>query len=1277
MIEVHLYARTGNNMNEYSESWRHLNALLAVYASRRSEVIAPTYEGQRHAKALSIFLTHADLATPILNRETVAAVLSGQLQWPRAGGEPYCGTEIPLSQFEELGLVSFYAGWCATHANPVRDESVVDPAVIPVIQAIEHLKDIRWGRKGCIQPHYACDENDLKHLLQSEFGVHFSVEQLLPELELEGDLFRLKPGNQNFSAEISTQLWADLRRNHSPDETFSRWMLCFCVNCEWAIPVIFDRHQYEERTEFHDQLLKFLAEDPALATSIDCYLRQSNNENDFSSRILHMQTSRQIVNDQNSDRFESTTSEDDLPCTILNSMEELYLTPLSEASSALDIVTLLHGSRLRESELFYSWLVATTVEASIRIDTAHLSSSGLVEKLIDLANAHRPILKYLLYVILPNYDLPNYMILLLARKETSDVAFFHLAKRSFEHSRDQDTAYLKNLRNGYQQLLCSEYIKAIQDEPDFYPRFIAMLKVLGKQCAFHSPDFFKGFEYRLLLTLLESLKDQQVSELAQTFAGFSVELEKSPYDQKHQHYRYLLGFWLIDSMERTGTDPTEAICEAVREYLRGLYKAEFFANLTGLRSLESSTFFGTLSWKELFEGEGQNFMLGLSSQYDEWVHKLSNENKDSYGVALAVRHYLQVLISAGRATSDTSTQQAIATRVQEIIQLCGFKDRENYIRLFEGPGADDHDLWQQVCIYTNSFTDELYKDFIVRRAPSVPLNLLFALLERTSVIARRQLLLEAIDKRPPNSDNELGLYAMEDAFTSSFNAGRMEIAYRLLLSAKKMLAEDRFANATNSYFVRIRKIWKSYEYKFQLLEMYESNKQDLAGFEKLAHEFPIPHDRRASHFQPDGRAHYKECENFRRQLIATAFCDTDPAKTVRFMKQLYKETELKHHGFVLLYGHVKLFAIDRNKPNLKSALNTFLTGAGKGVPDKMEEHWVAIVLEAYQLSGASGVDNFWAQLSPEQQGRRLILAPYCRALLARRDSFTIKKILARYKEINHASLDELEIDDLISELHEIEKDAPSMKDFLLIMAESDQRTVVNLQKHYNEIIAKDFEAYVEVIKPNQEPHEYLRDAMLAVAGELVLRKRNLQNGFKDEKGSVSFHGMTMEDRVNDWFVSLFDQRMSSAKLSLRDQKRGGHSASGKNPGEIDGFITSSDNRRVGVFEAFRLLSLDTTTIGAHLNKIAGYDGESLSPVVMVGYCDVMDFPKLVEGYKSYVSAQPYKGYRTVEGTPGVLEVVRDLDNIWLGSEARRRGSKDIVFYHFLINLHFSPPTNHR
>jgi len=128
------------------------------------------------------------------------------------------------------------------------------------------------------------------------------------------------------------------------------------------------------------------------------------------------------------------------------------------------------------------------------------------------------------------------------------------------------------------------------------------------------------------------------------------------------------------------------------------------------------------------------------------------------------------------------------------------------------------------------------------------------------------------------------------------------------------------------------------------------------------------------------------------------------------------------------------------------------------------------------------------------------------------------------------------------------------------------------------------------------------------------------------------------------------------------------SASGKSPGEIDGYITDSKNNRISIFEAFRLFSLNTTIIIEHLNKISGYDNESLSPVFIVAYCDVDDFCKLTEGYSSFIAGQSYKGFTVNSVAIGNIETLESLDNLWLGMERRFRNDKEIIFYHLLINM---------
>ncbi|MBU3845372.1 MAG: hypothetical protein H9855_00050 [Candidatus Acinetobacter avistercoris] len=1258
-------------MGEYSESWRHLKSILAGHAACVHDTKIYSYEEQRQAKAFSIFLVHAKLATHMLNRETVEAVLVGALPWPRSSGVPFSGSDIPLSQIEQFGLVSFYAGWCNIHCNLVRDIDSVDSSLVPLIEAVNHLKDICYGKNGCIQPHYACAEGELRQLLQAEFGEHLTVEQLLPDLLLEGGVFSQPPGNQYFSSLISTYLWLNLRVMLSPKEAFSRWMMCFSVNCDWAMPVIFEQLEYEERNGFNEQLLIFLAEDIALAVDIDLYIMQSINEDDFSGRIRPMEIDRELFShDQDSGSCLNSTVE--FPKISLSSLDGIYPAKVSGASNNLGFVVDLHRAGVRgRSELFYSWLLSSTVNASIQIQSQYLNSSGFTEELVKLADS-RPILKYILFLILPAYKHSNYIVLLLSHSVTSDVAFYYLAKQTFEHSRNRDTSYVQNLEDGYQKLVCREYIHSVEKEPDFVTRVLSILAVLGDQCAFRSPDFSRGFEYRFLLNLLDTLESPQVVQLALAFADLPVRIECSQYEQSRQHYKYLLGFWFIERLESLGIDPTGATCRALRKSIRGYYGAEFAANLEGLSSLKASAFFATLPWRKLIVETGQCSLLALSNRCEEWKYNLTCDSQHPFNVASAVCQYLQMLMCLGRPTPFTKPLYGVASRVQELVRLFGFGPRGKFVHLFWDAGGGKYDLWEKFCSYSNAFRDELYDEFVNRCVPSIPLDHLFVLLERCTVIRRVRLLHETIGIRQSSASDDLGLTGLEQAFISACDAGLTETATRLLESAKEILAQERFANSKNQNSVRIRKVWQSYEYKWQLLDLYETYKSDAARFQQEADELLIPHKRKESLGQTIEPAHYNECDYFRRQIIAMAFSEHDPANTVQLMEALYRETKRGHHGFILFYGHLKLYAVDQDRTRLQHALAYFLRSAGSIEPEQMSETWVATILDAYRLIDAQDIESFWLRLSAEQHTRLHILTPYCRALITRGDDFTVRKILARYQELNQSTPDDLGIDDLLSALSEVVTDLPSMKEMVQLLNEGSQRSTLQLQKHYAQVLSKDFETYVDIVSPNQQPHEYLKDAVLAVARELVLRKRNLQSGNATKEKPSS--GIMWEDLINDWFTSLFDQRMAQARVGFRDQKRGGHSASGKSPGEIDGFITSSDNTRIAIFEAFRLFSLDTTVISQHLNKIAGYDSESLSPVFMVGYCDIKNFSELVSSYCSYVSKQRYAGYTVAEDLPREVTVLCDIDHIWLGTETRRRGRKDIVFYHLLINLHFSLPS---
>jgi len=140
--------------------------------------------------------------------------------------------------------------------------------------------------------------------------------------------------------------------------------------------------------------------------------------------------------------------------------------------------------------------------------------------------------------------------------------------------------------------------------------------------------------------------------------------------------------------------------------------------------------------------------------------------------------------------------------------------------------------------------------------------------------------------------------------------------------------------------------------------------------------------------------------------------------------------------------------------------------------------------------------------------------------------------------------------------------------------------------------------------------------------------------------------------------------MAEARIGFRDQKRAGQSKSGDRPGEVDGYITDSKNRRIAIFEAFRLSSLETAVVFGHLDKIAGYNSESISPIFVVAYCDVSDFSALVQGYTGLISKRDYAGYIA----DSTIEPQHDSANLWLGVERRYSNNKEITFYHLLLNM---------
>ncbi|MBJ3148755.1 hypothetical protein JGB60_25945, partial [Salmonella enterica subsp. enterica serovar Typhimurium] len=154
-----------NKMNNYSPNWYLLHKLLVDETPVFTRDRLWTYKEHQHARALAIYLAHATLATPVLNKTTIAELLSGSRGWPcKDGKHHFIQTNCSLDFLEDAGFLSFYADWCSVHCQHPWQTEVLDDSIIDILNTAEQLKQIRLGLNDFIEPHFCINVNELTEL---------------------------------------------------------------------------------------------------------------------------------------------------------------------------------------------------------------------------------------------------------------------------------------------------------------------------------------------------------------------------------------------------------------------------------------------------------------------------------------------------------------------------------------------------------------------------------------------------------------------------------------------------------------------------------------------------------------------------------------------------------------------------------------------------------------------------------------------------------------------------------------------------------------------------------------------------------------------------------------------------------------------------------------------------------------------------------------------------------------------------------------------------------
>lgn len=1254
---------------KHSRNWSLLFKLLNNQTGEFNHERIPQLSAHLQAKALSIFLANASLATPALDRDTVTAIISGKQSWPCSdGSESLISSDLPLSIFEDAGLLSFYADWCGIHAQKVTDVGAFDQNLQDILQVVEHLRCLWEGDKGHIQPHFAIKKDELQNLLSENFG-NTSLKTLLPQLEEGEEVYFILPERREFSQLHSTYLWKVLFQQLPAEEAFRRWLLCSKVHGRGIIPVQFGFLEEEERQAFLLQVETFFSTDPAMNYPLKGLFKQTVNARNL-RRILEPRN--YVINvhigsgKAESKEIVKSTDDEKQPLT-LEMLESSYRYPggedftnfsvLAGWSEVVDIFSPVSA---------FTWLFRECIDYSLTISHSSLNARPFVDNVLTHTESCN-ILKFILFCGYSLRQNTKYLLYLLSRTDTRDIAFFHLTNREYLHEIIPVDSFVTGIEKNFRDLLITEYLLSTFVNEDRGASLLNAMLYLADNCGFYSNNHSDSIEYRIISELLSRLDDNYLIQLASAFIRQPLDGFNDRIARIRERSLYYLGFRVLERIEELGIPGIEALRCALREYLLNFYQQALNDSFTGIqRDLKPDEFYSSLPWWLLVQATDVKPLLIFSTNHLEWGNLLGSDKQNSYRTRSAISQYTQVLMCIVNADLDTHSQQRVWRRITDIINTHGFGSTNRRLYLFTGyVNEESRLLWKTFCLFLNKLSDSLYDDFFERCSDKIPVNALYEQLALCNIIERKMVLQELILTRSDVEGEGLSLSALDDAFVAACAKGHMNLAYGINKSAQKIV--ERLRPFDNHHFHKSLVRWEGYTYKYKLLSYFLTSKDNPAEFERLANSEAVPVIPGLNQQNIAAKDLRTDCEQFRIYIIATAFCDIDPEKCIRFMEPLVRESKVPHHIFLLFKGRVVFARNNNDHALLKYALNHFLIDMDNKKPEEMDVQWVGLILTVlHELRDKYQADSFWRELTSEQRRTREVLLPYCKILIDRREYWNAKQILDDFQKLNPIiSDDDSGLIQLIEQLSKELPDRSPITEIMRAVVESNQRSVQQLKQHYASIVSCSFNDYVEIVGRGVTSEEFLKDIVIEVANEILMRKTNLQIQVAGKVKGSTVQKIVGEDLINDWFTSLFDKRMAEARIGFRDQKRAGRSAAGENPGESDGVITHATNTRIAIFEAFRLFSCSRKTIEEHLNKISGYDQEALSPVFVVAYCDVNNFVSLITNYGKIVSSMSYAGFTCV---PDSIETLEKTDQLWIGREVCFRNSKEVVFYHLLLNM---------
>lgn len=663
---------------------------------------------------------------------------------------------------------------------------------------------------------------------------------------------------------------------------------------------------------------------------------------------------------------------------------------------------------------------------------------------------------------------------------------------------------------------------------------------------------------------------------------------------------------------------------------------------------------------EFFENIDFALLYKLSSNKENWInifnlnlYKSALNSDDIFIPNRLSLSYLKILILIFKETKD----RKIAEIIGDIVIELGLKSKYSIFD-FE----KDSNIFIDYIGVLNLFDESDFEKFLEALVFNNKLKMLLQLLTYSISETRKEKITKKIEEVFKKIDEEnISYFDIRESIMYTVNNSFLKLATNLINIYRSKMKK---VNLNTSHYNSFKKGFDEIIYKKELIDILENKKINTESkFEQLNNYRTKIDDKYLGN-----QSIALKCDTFKELIRAFIFFyDKQYEKSYKLLDQLCQK-ELNSINLInMVNSYFKAYEEDKNKiEKYNYILNKYEKYQNKFEPYVKTIHEYQVLLHGYTVINEPKMVISLLEKMPKEYEYDFDIFRYkYHFLINNEQDIKAKEYILEFKKFYKdnervlKNIDKLE-SDLDSNLRMKIEDTLDVK----LNFETTKLSMAEAQKYWHKIKDMSLHEHAQIFYNGSTKEEYIFQIISQISIELLKRKECLLYE-KEEKDTLE-----LEDKINDWICSLLNHRMNFLSWNIKDQTRGGISASKRGVGERDLIVYDKYDNRIFLFEAFRLFSCNKSYIKNHMDKLDGYNAEGANCMIVMVYVWNNDFTKLCQNYELFLKTFEYANFDKLSllKEHEFQKISNDNPNIQILKETRKKNEKDIIIYHYLLDF---------